>query len=166
MIADEFRKRASGTPLNGGIFPEDTIEYRASLLEHFRTIHEQIRCEHSPAEAWIVADAILQLPTSGPVIECGVFQGGLTAKLSRVCRDTGRELYVCDTFAGLPATPSVEIDYEFFPERDDVFQKYGPTVRFLPGEYCGQLSQVVEHLRQFGALQVCRFVVEIGRAHV
>jgi hypothetical protein len=137
MLIEDFASRSTGKPLAAGLFRIDNLGYRNSLLEHFQTIHEHITCAHAPAEAWIVADAILKLDVPGPIVECGVYQGGFTAKLSRICRDVGRELYVCDCFSGIPASETAGQQYEHFPERQDVMELYGETTTFDSGEYCG-----------------------------
>jgi len=103
MLVQEFLDRATGKPILNSEFSHDDINYRQSILDLFEQIHEAVRCEHSPAEAWILADAILSENAAGPIVECGVFKGGMTTKLSHLCRSTGRELYVCDSFLGLLA---------------------------------------------------------------
>jgi len=56
--------------------------------------------------------ALFFAPSSGPVLECGVFQGGTTVFLARLQRELGlsREILAFDTFQGLPAP--VKQDFE------------------------------------------------------
>ena len=38
----------------------------------------------------------------GPLVEVGVYKGGSAASLAQVAREQGRELYLFDTFTGIP----------------------------------------------------------------
>jgi O-methyltransferase len=103
----------------------------------------------------VLVEAILRVPADleGDVVECGCYGGCSTANLSLACSATGRKLIVCDSFMGLPEVHEKERyeinagsvkDY-FIWEKGD----FG-----IPG---GQ-DVVVNNVRMYGELEVCRFV--------
>jgi O-methyltransferase len=77
----------------------------------------------------------------GVVVECGSFQGGSTANLSLVCEIVGRDLIVYDSFEGLPP-----------PAPGDKIANAMGT-----GLFAGSLETVQEHVRRYGAIDVCSF---------
>ena len=90
-----------------------------------------------------MAAKLLEIPpdVQGVVVECGSFQGGSTANLSLVCDIVGRELIVYDSFEGLPPpTPG-----------DSIANPYGT------GLWAGSLEVVQDHVRRYGAIDVCTF---------
>lgn len=92
----------------------------------------------------VMAVRLLELPPSlkGAVVECGCFRGGTTANLSLICRVVGRELYVYDSFEGLP--PAEEGDQYARPEGEGLLD--------------AELEQVKAHVAAHGAPEVCTFV--------
>ncbi|MEQ1787422.1 MAG: TylF/MycF/NovP-related O-methyltransferase, partial [Acidimicrobiales bacterium] len=78
----------------------------------------------------------------GVVVECGCFRGGTTANLSLACAAVGRELYVYDSFEGLPPA-----------EDGDVFANPDGA-----GWLNAQLDQVKAHVERHGAPEVCTYV--------
>jgi hypothetical protein len=86
---------------------------------------------------------VLETPpeTQGVIIECGTWKGGSAANLSLICRITQRKLIVFDSFEGLP---------EGDP-RDREAKGY------KRGDFCGQLDEVKENIRRFGAIECCEF---------
>jgi O-methyltransferase len=84
------------------------------------------------------------------MVECGCYKGGSTAKLSLVARMTGRRLFVCDSFQGLPE-----------PSAQDRLQQtfdLGEPTAYEKGQYAGSLDEVKANVRQFGALDQCEFI--------
>ena len=64
---------------------KDTKEASADLLDKFKKIDEEVNCHHELATPLYIAEAILsQAETPGPVIECGCYYGGMSAKLCLV----------------------------------------------------------------------------------
>jgi O-methyltransferase len=90
-----------------------------------------------------MAAKLLEVPpaTDGVVVECGCWKGGSTANLSLVCDIVGRDLIVYDSFEGLPA-----------PEKND---KYATNAS--QGFYRGDLDEVRNNVRQYGAIGRCEF---------
>ena len=91
-----------------------------------------------------MAVKLFELPPtqSGVVVECGCFRGGTTANLSLMCEIVGRELYVYDSFEGLPAAATGD--------------KYGNPDG--AGFLSAGLEQVKAHVESHGAPQVCTYV--------
>jgi hypothetical protein len=91
-----------------------------------------------------MAVKLLEVPASerGVVVECGCFRGGTTANLSLVCDVVGRDLYVYDSFEGLPAAK-------------DGDQYANPAGE---GFLSAGLEQVRAHVAAHGAVDRCTFV--------
>ena len=100
------------------------------LAHQTNEIHQRIVCAHQPHEATEVMGVILAPSTpAGPVVELGAYKGGMSAKLALACRLAGRELYVCDTFTGLP-TAEKHMDI------------YGKEKNYTVGSYAGSMEEV------------------------
>ena len=122
---------------------------REQLARSFAAIHKHVACAHQEAEALLLAEAILTTKAAGPIIELGCFKGGCTCKLSLVARATGRRLYVCDSFAGLPRPGQDDAHHELTSGRVKMYQQ---------GDYCGPRAEVEANLRAHGAPEVCEIV--------
>lgn len=155
MTAEEFVQSATNRMLLSRKHRSDSKAFREWLVDRYEEIHAAVRCEHARGEAYVLAKAILELAVDGPVIECGCYQGGMTCKLSIVCKFVGRELYVCDSFQGLPAP---DTNYRHYDQRKDVVDAFGLDCRFEEGQYCGTRDVVERHVAEHGELDVCTFV--------
>jgi O-methyltransferase len=123
---------------------------RRSLLKSFDHIARTVRCEHFSREMLVMVDYILLQAPDGPLVECGCYLGGSSAKLSLVARATGRRLYVCDSFEGLPAVSNTELSYRSIA---------GDRNAFGQGQYGAQLDLVKSNVERAGGdLSVCDFV--------
>lgn len=91
-----------------------------------------------------MAAKLLELPSTarGVVVECGCFRGGTTANLSLICDIVDRELFVYDSFEGLP--PAEQGD-KYANENTEGFLAAG-------------LEQVKSHVERHGAPERCTFV--------
>lgn len=123
---------------------------RRELLERFGQVHRKVPCAHSPLQFALMADKLLELDVPGPMIQCGAFKGGSSAKLSILASLTGRKLYVCDSFAGLPDNADSTTRYVSFGD--------APDYVFGAGEYAGTLDEVKSNIRRAGVIDVCEFV--------
>ncbi|MFA5270097.1 MAG: TylF/MycF/NovP-related O-methyltransferase [Patescibacteria group bacterium] len=87
---------------------------------------------------------LLELSPDAPgcVVECGAWKGGSTANLSLACQIVGRQLYVFDSFEGLPPADSGDRE----------------AVGYRAGDYDGSLTEVRENVGRYGALLTCEFV--------
>lgn len=123
---------------------------RRSLLRAFDHVASAVRCEHFQREILVMVDYILSEAPEGPLVECGCYLGGSSAKLSLVARATGRRLYICDSFEGLPAVSKAEASFRTIAGHDNAFGQ---------GQYSAQLDLVKSNIeRAAGDLSVCDFV--------
>jgi len=124
---------------------------RRALLRRFERITRNVHCPHTQQQMIEIADAILSVPpeVEGCIVEAGAYKGGSTSKLSIAARLVGRELYVFDSFEGLP-------DNDERHERSIL----GHSVQgwFRGGAYHGTLDEVRRNIATYGEIDVCRFV--------
>jgi O-methyltransferase len=133
LYAREWFLRRAGTS-------EESRE-RRRLLNQFAQIQKSIRCEHESRELLVMVDYILGKAPAGALVECGCYQGGSSAKLSLVAAMTGRQLYVCDSFQGLPDVSEVD--------RRNGFSSAG---------YAATTDQVRTNIERHGSFGVCHLV--------
>lgn len=121
------------------------------LVARFARIQAKVQCAHSPFQFILISGLILDLDVEGPIVECGCFKGGSSAKLSILAEITGRRLIVCDSFAGLPS-PRIE--------KEARLRGFGqsPDYVFSEGEYLGTLEEVEGNIGKYGCLDVCELV--------
>lgn len=108
--------------------------------------HLYLECAHNPVEVLSIMEEIIELDPDVPgvIIECGIFNGGSTAKLSHAAVVSGRKILACDSFEGLP---NVEQGNHTDLKPD-----------FKKGEYQGRLPEVKENVRRFGRSEHVEFV--------
>ena len=96
-----------------------------------------------------VAKAILDAPSDVPgcVVEAGCFKGSSTAKFSIAAKLSNRQLYVFDSFEGLPA--NVE------QHQPTIF---GEIPDFYEGRYRGALEEVQHNISVYGEAGVCVYM--------
>ena len=101
-------------------------------------------CAHSLEESLLVLDLVLaNTGVSGDLVECGVYKGGMTAKLSLLAAALRRTLYAYDSYQGLP-------DPHTYGTGDQI-----PTYaeKFRRGmRYRGGLAEVRATVFRYGAL--------------
>jgi len=112
------------------------------------TIHNQIKCLHNPNAAIFILEKLFAEKNKGPVVECGCFQGGMTAKLSVVCKHLNKQLFVFDSFEGLP----YEEKAEFLHPKKKKFHI------FKKGKFACPLEKVKANIKKHGKVGVCTFV--------
>lgn len=117
---------------------------RLALLAAFERVTHNVRGYHSLSEMLRVSAAILARPEA-VVVEAGCGGGASTAKLSLAVREVGGELYVFDSFRGLPANDEEHTHLD------------GRTVRFRRGAFTGRLRAVQRTVARYGAPEVCRY---------
>lgn len=146
LMRDEFRKFA----LNGRTIQDK--DFRKELLKKYARIQKKVTCGHAPFQLVLMAEYILNLEIPGPMVECGCYKGGSTAKLSLLGKHTQRKLYVFDSFQGLPE-PKDEKEACVKQDRE-AGQKY----RFKRGQYRGTLDEVKDNVSRYGCPDVCEFI--------
>jgi hypothetical protein len=107
------------------------------------------RAPHRPAHIQTFVDAVLADPVPGAIVECGAFQGVSAAKLSHLAAALGRELWVCDSFAGLPENTE-----------QHAVSRTGRSLRgvFVAGAFAGSLAEVKATVADHGVPEVVRYV--------
>lgn len=144
LLRAEERKFVSSAP------NPQAKRQRAELLAQFKTIYRSILCLHFPFHFALVAKFLLGLDVKGPIVECGAFKGGSSAQLSLIARATGRKLYVCDSFQGLPAPTKSEAKVKIFNDTR--------THTYQEGDYAATLEEIKGNIARYGAIEVCEFV--------
>jgi hypothetical protein len=119
----------------------------ASLIRKFQRINSEITSATQWPSYLVIGAALLKNAAKGDVIECGCYKGASTAALSLLCRETGRKLFVCDSFRGLPADDGVH----HYPH-------LGVTTTYVEGSFAGSLPEVKTNISRWGAIEVCEFV--------
>ena len=124
---------------------------RLEILRKFRHIHKAVPCAHLEAEALYIADSILRIPLSlrGDIIECGTYKGGGTCKLSIVAKLTGRRLFACDSFVGLPEPKPFDKIHVHCDGTRETYQR---------GDYSASVDEVCANLEKYGEPDVVTLV--------
>ena len=124
---------------------------RVSLLRKFKLITRKVPCPHKQEEIIAFVDTILRIPPGkeGCIVEAGTFKGGSAAKFSIAAKIAGRELYIFDSFAGLPENSE--------PHEKSIL---GHSIKgwFRGGKYCGSLEEVKSNVTKYGEIGVCHFI--------
>ena len=125
----------------------DTFLFRQELCKRFELINRNMPQHldrlHSPPCGYHIAEGLLFTKNvEGPIVECGCFKGAMTAKMSILCKAMGKELYVFDSFQGLPHD-------ELF---NDGINKWRKTQFSCPR------NEVEAAVRKYGEIEVCHFV--------
>ena len=123
---------------------------RAAMVATFKKIYKNILCLHFPFHFVQVAKFVLELDVPGRIVECGSFKGGSSAQLSVLAKQTGRKLYVCDSFQGLPAPAAGEAEVKIFND--------SRTHTYKEGDYAATLQEIKTNIDRYGSLEVCEFV--------
>lgn len=123
------------------------------LLNKIEVIHKNVECAHGQYEFYVMQAMILSLPIDGPIIELGCYKGGSTAKLSLICKLTGRKLYAFDSFEGLPSPSTRDLKHEYTPI---IYPK--KSVSYVAGAYAGSLEEVKKNVSEFGNREICKFI--------
>ncbi len=128
----------------GGI----SLAKKTKLIYDYFRISRKVDCPHTNEEMLSFASSILSLSDSvkGAVVEAGCYKGGSGSKFSLAARLAGRQLYLFDSFQGLPDHTE--------PHRVTIF---GKPVTFTKGEYCGTQDEVRSNITKYGSVDSCRF---------
>ncbi len=136
------------------ITKESAHKYKSinNLLKKFEIIQKNILCAHNDIELYIMYAMMLKLHVDGPIVEFGCYKGGSTAKLSLICELMGKDLYVFDSFEGLPPPSDKDLKHQFMP-----FIKKNKFLRYFKGDYTASLQEVKLNVSKYGNKKVCKF---------
>jgi hypothetical protein len=128
-----------------------TREQRRELVDSMRSVISNVPSATRMLYHVILARELLSLSpgAEGDVIECGAYKGASSASLSLVCGMVKRKLWICDSFAGLPAAES-EITRNY-----SHLKVYG---HYAEGMYSGSLVEVRANVEKYGNIAQCEFV--------
>ena len=140
------------------ILSESGAQYTVGILRKIWLIkrvienNRRIRSLSTWKQHLILIEEMLNIPKdlNGDVIECGCYYGASTASLSLVCHLTGRMLFVCDSFEGLP---NVEEG-----EKYDINSDSSEFYIWEEGEFSSDLERVKKNVLLFGAIDSCKFI--------
>jgi len=122
---------------------------RFHLIYRLIKVHSNVCCPHNQGEILAIISSIISIPhnINGCIVEAGCYKGGSTAKLSIATKMNNRQLVVFDSFEG-------------FPENSENNGKdiFGGKIGFPKGSYTGSLDEVSQNVKNFGEIEVCRFV--------
>lgn len=91
-----------------------------------------------------VADGV-----AGGVVECGTFKGGSAANLSLACALVDRDLYIYDSFAGLPPPSDADREHRLIGGAE--------SHTYEEGMYAGTLDDVKANVARHGDISRCHF---------
>jgi O-methyltransferase len=127
----------------------DNPVVRREIVRRFEVIDKNVRIGTTPTDGLFLAAMLLNTTADGPMVECGCFAGGSSAKLSILAKLTGRKLYVCDSFEGLP---TVEENQDYTLRSDQHFRNW------KPGAFAQTVESVKSNIDRFGELGPCAFI--------
>ncbi|MDQ3705918.1 MAG: TylF/MycF family methyltransferase [Chloroflexota bacterium] len=122
---------------------------RLDLIYYFCRVNVGMTSAHNEMELVLMSDFLLQSPLHGAMIECGSYKGASACKLSHVARVTGRKLFVCDSFQGLPEPGDQDRAHHSY---------FGDEFTYIQGQYSASLEEVKNNLAAFGVPEACEFV--------
>jgi O-methyltransferase len=129
-------------------------QVRASILKRFRRIDQEMNIKTTPTDGLFLAEALLTIECDGAVVECGCFNGGSTAKLSILAKLTGRQMFIFDSFEGLPEADAYNT-YDLHARRSSEWAK---ERHWKVGEYAAALDAVKANIEKWGEASVCTFI--------
>ncbi len=134
----------------GKAYSIDSVK-RQEILERIFINTRQIPTATEAIVHLILIREILQISPKikGDIIECGVYKGSSSSSLSIACKLTGRKLFVCDSFEGLPSGEK---------ELQRVYPHLKVYGYYKKGMYAGSLEEVKKNISQYGEIQSCEFV--------
>jgi hypothetical protein len=99
-------------PVRPLVFPEDFTDADRELFSHVKPYTQT-----SPERVKVLAAAVEHIEKHGipgAILECGVWKGGSMMAIARTLQRLGavkRDLYLCDTFEGMPPASAIDVDH-------------------------------------------------------
>ncbi len=122
---------------------------KLNIIKRIYSINNQLESPHTQKEILSCITTILQLPPSieGKIVEAGCYKGSSTSKFSIAVKKSNRELFVFDSFEGIPDN-----------EEEHGESIFGGSASFKKGDYCGKLNEVKSNVEKFGEISCCYFI--------
>jgi O-methyltransferase len=143
-INESYRQLRSRFLSNGGLGKE--------IIERFERIDSYVPIATTPTDGLFLAEMVLNLKADGPMIECGSYAGGSSAKLSLLAKLTDRELLIFDSFEGLPQSDAYNLKDHHCRRGDREIWSWDS------GKYSAALDVVKRNIENYGEISVCKFV--------
>lgn len=123
-------------------FDPEVLHIREEVIRRFPKVHKGIKCTHHELEPIFMADYIISHNhLEGDMVECGVFKGGSTAKLSILSKRFGKTYHIYDSFEGLSEPKDgQQIDITLS----------GKSQEWSKGQFYGALDEVKSNIQSFG----------------
>jgi len=120
---------------------------KEDFINRLKIADANIECVHKEEEVLEFIEYMILNNPKGKIIEAGCYKGGGTAKISLLSKLLKKEMYVFDSFEGLPEH-----------KEDHSINIYGKSVTFEKGEYCSTYETTVGNVRSYGEVDCCTFV--------
>jgi hypothetical protein len=122
---------------------------RRDLISRFERIDNNVPIASSPTDGLFMAEILLNVTVEGPIVECGCYAGGSSAKLSILGKLLGRKVVVCDSFEGLPAADA-------YNSIDRHCRRFGR--KWSSGQFAAGWQAVQTNIDKYGELSTCSFI--------
>ena len=120
-------------------------------LNKLNKVDKNVKSAHNASHILQFLIAILKLPkdAKGCIVEAGAYKGAGTCKISLFAEHVGRELFIFDSFEGLP-------------KNNEAHEKSleGHSIKgwFDAGNFSGTLNEVTSNVTNYGAIDTCHFI--------
>ncbi len=128
-----------------------SFQEQKEWLNKLNRVDKNVKSAHNASHILQFLMAILKLPKEVPgcIVEAGAFKGASTCKISLFADHVQREVFVFDSFEGLP-------------ENQEAHQKSleGHSIEgwFEGGKFSGSLDEVKENVSKYGMVKKCHFM--------
>ncbi len=117
------------------------------LIKKAYQISAKIQSPHRQYEIFHFLLTVLENKgKKGCFVEAGVFKGSSSAKFSLAVSMTNNQLYLFDSYEGIPKNTE--------KHGKNIF---GLSAKFPKGSYKGRIEEVKENIKNHGNIKVCRF---------
>jgi O-methyltransferase len=125
---------------------------RQKIVHRFELIDSKVPITTTRTDGLFITEMLFNIQPEGPLIECGCYAGGSSAKLSIISKLLNRELIIFDSFEGLPSVDQYYLR-DYHCRRSDEW-----VTDWNAGKYATRLDEVRSNLELYGELSVTRLV--------
>jgi len=126
-----------------------TLAQKLNLLRCLRRNLKAVTSASGLLEQLFMINRLLNLNVPGAVVECGSYKGGSAVNLSLACELADRQLFICDSFAGLPKPSDSDRTHSTID---------GMTDDYDEGWWLGTEEEVRSNIARYGSIRRCTFV--------